>query len=106
MTPSKEELQAKAKHFANTVFVVGAGFIMLFASLLQPYALKWLGPGIGEHIAFIAATAGILLLASKRSELALFALERQCLKYGHTLRAGSSVCDRCLKIIPDNNRPE
>jgi len=106
VTPSKEELQAKAKHFANTVFVIGAGVIMLIASLLQPFALKWMGPGIGEHIAFIAATLCIFVLASKRSELALFALERQCLKYGHALREGSSVCDRCLKIIPDKSRPD
>jgi hypothetical protein len=59
--PSKEELQAKARHFANTVFVIGAGVIMLAASLLQPYAMKWVGAGMGEHFPFIAATIFIFV---------------------------------------------
>lgn len=104
MTPSKEELDAKAKHFANTVFVVGAGVIMLVASLLQPYVMKWLGPGIGEQAAFIAATVLILVLAAKRPQLALLALERQCLKYGHVLREGSAICTRCLRSVPPAER--
>ncbi len=105
MTPSKEELQAKARHFANTVFVIGAGVIMLAASLLQPHALKWMGPGMGEHFPFIAATIFIFLLASKRSDFALFALGRQCRKYGHVPGEDSSVCARCFQAIGDRKRP-
>lgn len=105
MTPSEEELQAKARHFANTVFVIGAGIIMLVASLLQPHAAKWMGPGMGEHLPFIAATILIFLLASKRSDFALFALRRQCLKYGHIAGEGSSVCARCFQAIGDQQRP-
>ena len=77
---------------------------MLAASLLQPYALKWIGPGMGEHFPFVAATIFILVLDSKRPEFALFALERQCRKYGHALREGSPVCERCLQNIEDQNR--
>jgi len=105
VTPSKEELQAKARHFAHSVFVIGAGVIMLAASLLQPFAVKWMGAGIGEHFPFIAATIFIFVLASKRSGLALFAIERQCEKYGHALREGSSVCERCYHTIADKSRP-
>ena len=104
MTPPKEELEARARHFANTVFVVGAGVIMLAASLAQPLLLKWLGPGMGEHLPFIGATALILLLAVKRPQLALFSLERACLKYGHVLREGSSICTRCLRSVPPEPR--
>lgn len=105
MTPSKEELQARARHFANTVFVIGAGVIMLAASLLQPYAMKWMGAGMGEHFPFIAATIFIFVLASKRSDFALFALERQCRKYGHVPGEGSSVCARCFQPIGNQRRP-
>jgi hypothetical protein len=105
VTPSKEELQAKARHFANTVFVIGAGVIMLAASLLQPHAMKWMGSGMGEHFPFILATIFIFVLASKRSGFALFALERQCRKYGHVPREGSSVCERCFQTIEDQGRP-
>jgi len=105
VTSSKEESQAKARHFANTVFVIGAGVIMLAASLLQPYAMKWMGSGMGEHFPFIAATIVIFVLASKRSHFALFALERQCRKYGHVAGEGSSVCERCFQTIEDHSRP-
>lgn len=100
MTPSKEELETKAKHFANTVFVIGAGVMMLAASLLQPFAITWIGADIGEHLTFIAATICILVLATKRPGLALFAKGRQCDRYGHVPREGSSICDRCYQPIP------
>jgi len=105
VTSSKEEFLAKARHFANTVFVIGAGVIMLAASLLQPHATKWLGSGAGEHSPFILATIIIFVLASKRSGLALYALERQCRKHGHVPREGSSVCERCFQTIGDQSRP-
>jgi len=97
---SKEELEAKAKHFANTVFAIGAGVIMLAASLLHPYVLKWLGPGIGEHAAFIVATALIVVLAAKRPSFALYSIGRECSKHGHVLSKGSRVCERCYRNIP------
>ena len=100
MTPSKEELEAKARHFANTVFVIGAGAIMLAASLLQPFAVSQLGANGGD-IAFAVATLCILGLASKRSSFALFAIDRQCAKYGHVPREDSSVCSRCFQTIAD-----
>jgi hypothetical protein len=100
VTPPREELEAKARHFANTVFVIGAGAIMLVASLLQPLVAHWLGAN-GSDATFIAATLGILALASGRSRFALFALGRQCAKYGHAPREGSSVCSRCLQNLPD-----
>ena len=105
MTPSKEELEAKARHFANTVFVIGAGAIMLAASLLQPIAVSRLGESGGD-IAFVVATLCILGLASKRSSFALFAIERQCVKYGHVPRDGSSVCSRCFQPIADQPRTD
>lgn len=105
MTPSKEELEAKAKHFANTVFAIGAGAMMLAASLLQPFAVSRLGEHGGD-IAFVVATLCILALASKRSSFALFAIERQCAKYGHVPREGSSVCSRCFQTIADEPRPD
>lgn len=105
MTSSKEEFQAKARHFANTVFVIGAGVIMLAASLLQPHSTKWLGSGAGEHAPFILATIFIFVLASKRSDFALYALGQQCRKHGHVPREGSSVCERCLQTIEDRSRP-
>lgn len=106
MTPSKQDLQDKAKHFANTVFVIAAGVIMFAASLLQPYAMQWLGGATGEQFPFIAATVFIVMLALKRPTLALFALERQCAKYGHDLLAGSPVCQRCFKNVADSPRSE
>ena len=105
MTPSKEELEAKARHFANTVFVIGAGGIMLSASLLQPFAASQLGANGGD-IAFAVATLCILGLASKRSSFALFAIDRQCAKYGHLPREGSSVCSRCFQTIADQPRTD
>ena len=103
MTPSKEELEAKAKHFANTVFVIGAGVIMLAASLAQSFAVSRFGANGGDYV-FIAATLCILALAAKRSSFALFAIERQCAKYGHVPREGSSVCSRCFQTIADEPR--
>ena len=105
MTPSKEELEAKAKHFANTVFVIGAGVIMLAASLLQPFAVSRFGANGGDY-AFIAATLCIFVLAAKRASFALFAIERQCAKYGHVPREGSSVCSRCFQTIVDEPRTD
>jgi hypothetical protein len=105
VTPSKEELEAKARHFANTVFAIGAGAIMLAASLLQPFAVSRLGENGGD-IAFAVATLCILGLASKRSSFALFAIERQCAKYGHVPREGSSVCSRCFQTIADQPRTD
>jgi len=55
MTPSKEELETNAKHFANSVFAIGAGIIMLLASLLQGVVVRWLGEN-GSDITFITAT--------------------------------------------------
>ncbi len=99
MTPSKEALEIEARHFANTVFVIGAGVVMLAASLLQPYAVTWAGSDNGGHFVFIAATIGILWLSTKRTDFALIALARQCKKYGHVLNEGSTVCGRCFKDI-------
>lgn len=103
MTPSKEELETKARHFANAVFAIGAGVIMLVASLLQPFAVSRLGPNGGD-IAFVVATLCIFVLASRRSSFALFAIERQCAKYGHVPREGTSVCGRCSQTITDEPR--
>ena len=100
MTPSKDELETKARHFANTVFAIGAGAIMLAASLLQPFAVSRFGANGGDYV-FIAATLCIVALASRRSSFALFAIERQCAKYGHVSREGSSVCSRCFQSITD-----
>ena len=105
MTPSKEELETKARHFANTVFAIGAGVIMLIASLLQPFAVSWLGPNGGD-LTFVVATICIFVLASRRASFALFAIERQCTKYGHVPREGSSVCVRCRQSIADEPRPD
>jgi hypothetical protein len=99
LTPSKEVLEAKAKQFANIVFAVGAGALIFSASLLQSAALNLMGPVIGEHITFIVATIGIFFLAGERSRIALFAIVRQCEKYGHTLSAESDVCSRCFRSI-------
>ena len=101
MTPPKQELQDKAKHFANTVFVIGAGVIMFSASWLQPYTMKWLGGATGEQLPFIAGTLLIVMLAMKRPAFALFALERQCQKYGHAIREGSPTCERCFRKVGD-----
>jgi hypothetical protein len=101
VTPSKQELQDKAKHFANTVFVIGAGVIMFSASWLQPYTMKWLGGATGEQLPFIAGTLLIVMLAMKRPAFALFALERQCQKYGHAIREGSPTCERCFRKVGD-----
>lgn len=105
MTPSKEELEAKARHFANTVFAIGTGGIMLAASMLQAFAVSRLGANGGD-IVFVVATVCILLLASKRSSFALLAIERQCAKYGHVPRAGSPVCNRCFQTIADEPRTD
>jgi hypothetical protein len=99
VTPSKQELQDKARHFANTVFVIGAGLIMFAASLLQPYTRQWMEGATGEQFPFIAGTLLIVMLALKRPAFALFALERQCREYGHVLREGSSTCERCLQNV-------
>ena len=101
VTPSNQELQDKAKHFANTVFVIGAGLIILAASLLQPYTMQWIAGATGEQIPFIAGTLLIVMLAMKRPAFALFALERQCQKYGHVMRKGSPTCERCFQKVGD-----
>lgn len=105
MTPSKEELETRVKHFANTVFAIGAGLIMLSASLLQGLVVARIGES-GADITFITATILILMLASKRPSFALYELRRQCAKYGHTMPEGSRVCNRCLQTIPDPDRPD
>ncbi len=105
MTPSKEELEAKARHFANTVFAIGAGAFMLAASLLQPFAMSRLGENGGD-MAFVVATLCIVGLASMRSSFALFAIARQCARYGHVPREGSSVCSRCFQTIADQSRTD
>lgn len=99
MTPSKETLEAQARHFANTAFAVGAGVLILVASLLQPHAIGWAGSEIGGHLVFIVATICIFTLGTKRPELALFAIERQCRKYGHVPGTDAAVCQRCFKNI-------
>lgn len=105
MTPPKQELDTRVKHFANTVFVIGAGLIMLFASLLQPFVVARIGEN-GADYTFIAATILILVLASKRPSFALYELQRQCAKYGHVLPHSSSVCSRCLQTIADPHQPD
>jgi hypothetical protein len=99
MTPSKEQLEAKARHFANSVFLIGSGLLMLAASLLQPLFAAWLGGAVGEQGSFILATVLILVLASNRPALALHAAGRQCRKYGHVISEGSPTCSRCLQRI-------
>lgn len=99
MTPSKEALENQAKHFANTAFAIGAGLLILAASLLQPFAVRLTGSETGGHIAFLAATVGIFLLAGKRVDFALFAMARQCKKYGHVLNDDSPICQRCFQTI-------
>jgi hypothetical protein len=99
VTPSKETLEAEAKRFANIVFFIGAAALMLAATLLQPFALSLFGAVIGEHISFIAATIGIFGLASNRPQLALFAIDRQCRKYGHVPGDDPAVCKRCFQRI-------
>ena len=99
MTPSKQELEDKAKHFANTVFVIGSGLIILAASLLQPYTMRWMGGATGEQFPFIAGTLLIVMLALKRPAFALFALARQCREYGHVVREGSTTCERCFQDV-------
>lgn len=105
MTPSKEELETQVKHFANTVFVIGAGIIMLAASLLQQVVVARFGEH-GADITFIAATILILVLASKRPRIALYETRRQCEKYGHAVPHDSLACDRCFQAIPTRNRPD
>lgn len=99
VTPSKQELQDKAKHFANTVFVISAGVVMLVASLLQPYTMQWISGATGEQLPFIAGTLLIVVLALKRPAFALFALERQCREYGHVIRDGAPTCERCFQNV-------
>jgi hypothetical protein len=99
VTPSKEVLEAQAKQFANIVFAVGAGVLIFAASQLQSAALNLLGPVIGEHITFIVATIGIFILAGERPRIALYAIVRQCEKYGHVLTDESEVCSRCFRTI-------
>lgn len=105
MTPSKEELESGVKHFANTVFVIGAGLIMLAASLLQGVVVARVGES-GADFTFIAATILILVLAAQRPRLALYQLRRQCERYGHAPTEGSSICSRCLQPLPDPHRPD
>ena len=99
MTPSKETLENQAKHFANTVFAIGAGVLILGASLLQPYAVTWVGSDVGGHMLFIGATILIFVLSTKRVDFALFAFARQCKKYGHVPSDELSLCSRCHQDI-------
>lgn len=99
MTPSKEKLETDAKHFANTVFSIGAGVLILGASLLQPIASNWAGSDIGGHVVFVVATLCIVLLSTNRVRFALFAIDRQCKKYGHVPGVEPSVCARCFQTI-------
>ncbi len=77
---------------------------MLAASLLQPLVVNWLGVN-GSDATFIAATLCILALASGRSQLALYAIGRQCKRYGHAPRESSSVCSRCFQNLADTRPP-
>ena len=72
---------------------------MFAASLLQPYAMKWIEGATGEQFPFIAGTLLIVMLALKRPAFALFALERQCREYGHVVHEGSSTCERCFQNV-------
>lgn len=98
-TPSKETLESEAKHFANTVFAIGAGVLILAASFLQPHVMRWTGSETGGHLLFLAATIAIFLLSGKRPDFALLALKRQCKKYGHVLSEGATACSRCFEKI-------
>ena len=104
MTPSKEELDAKAKHFATTAFLIGSGLLMVAANILQPLAAKLMGEEFGSQAVFILATVLIFVLASKRPELAVIAIKRQCMKYGHAVRKGAPVCDRCQVPVKELDR--
>jgi hypothetical protein len=97
--PNKEALEAKSRHFANSVFVIGAGVLMLAANLLQPFATKFLGSGMGSQVTYIVATILIFVLATKRPDLALYAKDRQCKKYGHVMSEDGCTCSRCLRTI-------
>lgn len=99
MTPSKEKLEDQAKLFANVVFFIISAGLMLAATLLKPAALEMFGSVFGEHITFVAATFAIFWLASKRPQLALLAVDRQCRKYGHVLEGDSRVCKRCFRTV-------
>ena len=57
--------------------------------------MKWIHLAAGG----VAGTFVIVVLALKRPAFALYALERQCRKYGHVLGAGGSVCERCLRTV-------
>lgn len=99
MPPTKLESQESARHFANTVFVVGAGVIMFAASMIQPYSVQWLGGATGEHFPYIAGTLLIAWLAVKRPQFALYSLKWQCRKHGHLPSGESNVCQRCLEEL-------
>ena len=99
MPPDKLKSQESARHFANTVFVVGAGIIMFGASLIQPWTMRWLGGATGEHFPYIAGTLLIAWLAVKRPQFALYSLQWQCRKHGHLLNGESRVCERCLEDL-------
>lgn len=99
MPPTRTESQNQARHFANTVFVIGAGIIMFSATLIQPHTLSWLGGVAGEHFPFIAGTVLIAWLALQRPQLALFALKRQCAKHGHLPNPQTGTCERCLERV-------
>jgi hypothetical protein len=96
---SREESEKKARHFANTVFYVGSGLIILAASLLQPLLASSIGGSFGDNVAFIAATVLIFVLASKRVDLALLSLKRQCSEHGHLLNEAGTACTRCLQEL-------
>lgn len=99
MSLTREESEKKARHFANTVFYVGAGIIILIASLLQPRLASAIEGAVGENVAFVVATILIFVLASKRADLALMSLRKQCAEHGHLPNEAGSSCLRCLQEL-------
>lgn len=99
VVPSREELEKRVRHFANSVFLIGSGVLMLLANVLQPFAAQVLGAESGSQTVFISATLLILFLASKRSAFALHAAKKQCAKYGHVTPNGAPACSRCGQVV-------
>lgn len=99
MSLTREESEKKARHFANTVFYIGSGVIILIASLIQPSLASAIGGTMGENAAFIVATVLIFVLASKRANLALMSLRKQCAEHGHLPNEAGTACARCLQDL-------
>ncbi len=99
MSLTREESEKKARHFANTVFYIGSGVIILVASLLQPWLSGTIGGAIGDNLGFVVATVLIFVLASKRADLALMSLRRQCAEHGHAPNDAGTACTRCLQEL-------